>query len=62
MASSPGAASACGPPAPGAPPKLMTPGAKAFSKGAPPKQRAEVDTFGRPLDDPRRGLVGDGSE
>eukprot|EP00969_Alexandrium_andersonii_P307971 13613130-Alexandrium_andersonii.AAC.1 len=52
IASSPVAREAWGPPAPGAHPKsrglagsqsvkLMTPGAKAFAKGPPPKQRAE---------------------
>eukprot|EP00969_Alexandrium_andersonii_P164742 7282383-Alexandrium_andersonii.AAC.1 len=36
--------------------------AKAFSKGPPPEPPAELDFFGRPMEDPRRRLVGEGAE
>eukprot|EP00969_Alexandrium_andersonii_P248919 11000559-Alexandrium_andersonii.AAC.1 len=36
--------------------------AKAFSKGFPPEPPSELDFSGRPLGDPRRRLVGEGTE
>eukprot|EP00969_Alexandrium_andersonii_P325806 14395479-Alexandrium_andersonii.AAC.1 len=36
--------------------------AKAFSKGPPLEPPAELDFFGRPVDDPRQRLVVEGAE